>query len=68
MRYLRMDESKYFTSEEILKKFYIASSTLRGWLKTKPEFPKPIRLGRRNLWLKTEIAQYESYIESLREK
>lgn len=61
-----MNESKYFTSEEVMKKFCIASSTLRSWLKIKPDFPKPIRIGRRNLWIKTEIEQYESYIESQR--
>lgn len=61
-----LENTKYLTSEEVMKRFFIANSTLRFWIKNNSEFPKPIKIGRRNLWIKSEIEKYESYIESTR--
>ncbi|MCL2311595.1 MAG: helix-turn-helix domain-containing protein [Firmicutes bacterium] len=57
-----MDEKDIYNSDEIIKKFFITKRTLSEWIKNKPSFPKPFKIGRRLLWKKSEI---DEYIEKL---
>jgi predicted DNA-binding transcriptional regulator AlpA len=61
-----MDSSKYLTSEEVMKRFFVANSTLRFWVKNNPDFPKPIKIGRKGLWIKSEIEKYEEHLKNIR--
>ena len=56
-----MDEKDLCNSEEVTKKFFITKRTLTEWIKNKPDFPKPFKIGRRLLWKRSEI---EAFIES----
>ena len=60
---MHLEDTKYLTTEEVMKIFFIGNSTVRFWIKTKPDFPKPFKFGRRLLWKRSEI---EEYIESQR--
>ena len=54
----------FLKSEDIMKKFAISKETLFNWRKQN-KFPKPIKIGRRNLWKKEDI---DNYINSLSSK
>jgi excisionase family DNA binding protein len=56
-------EEAFLTTEEIMKLFRICRDTVQDWIKNKADFPSPIKIGRRNLWKRSEI---EAYIESTR--
>lgn len=43
---------------DVAKFFQIRVETIWKWLKDKPDFPKPIRVGRRLIWKKTDIEEY----------
>ena len=58
-----MNEEDLFRSDEVIKKFFITKRTLTEWIKNKPDFPKPFKVGRRLLWKRSDI---EEYIESQR--
>ncbi|MDR2724179.1 MAG: helix-turn-helix domain-containing protein [Holosporaceae bacterium] len=45
--------------------FKVTRGTIYLWVKTKSDFPKPFKAGRRLLWKRSEI---ESYLESSRQE
>ena len=60
---MEVAEKKPLTMVEVADQLRCNRKTIERWLKEKPDFPKPFRIGRRLLWYKSEI---EEYIESQR--
>jgi len=56
--------SEYMSYEEVMKILGVGRSTLWLWLKTKDNFPKPFRAGRKLRWKRSEI---EAYLETTRQ-
>ncbi len=48
----------YYNSIELMKLLFISKNTLYVWLRNNPDFPRPFKIGRRNLWKQTEVDEY----------
>ncbi len=49
------------TMKELSELLKVDRMTITRWVRVKPDFPKPIKIERKNLWKRSEI---EAYIES----
>lgn len=47
-------ESDLYTPDDLIKKFKISEQTVYNWIE-KGHLPKPIKMGRRIFWKKSEI-------------
>jgi predicted DNA-binding transcriptional regulator AlpA len=46
------------SQKDLSKIFQVSRGTIYLWIKEKPDFPKSIKIGRKLLWKKSEIAEY----------
>lgn len=44
--------------DDVAKFFRISVKTLWVWIRDKPDFPKPIKIGRGLIWRKADIEEY----------
>lgn len=49
---------------DIMDFFKVTRQTVHVWLKTNPNFPRPIKVGKRVVWKKTEIEKYINELSS----
>ncbi len=49
--------------DDIVKYLKVDRLTITRWVKTKSDFPRPFKIGRKNLWKKSEI---DAYLETKR--
>lgn len=50
---------------DIMDFFKVSRETVRIWIKKKPNFPKPIKIGKRVVWKKSVI---EKYLDEISQK
>jgi len=51
-------EEKPLTMTEVAEHLRCNRKTVERWLKEKPGFPKPFKIGRRLLWKRSEVGEY----------
>jgi hypothetical protein len=49
----------FLTSRELADRWSCVLGTLAHWVKSKPGFPRPIRIGHRWLWRVDDVIAYE---------
>jgi hypothetical protein len=50
---------RHVTLAEVASRYRVGHVTVLSWARSLPDFPKPIRVGRRHLWRLCDLERYE---------